>query len=86
MSSDGDGRGPDDPAGESSVDTRDTEGEWRFSLDDLEAREAEAEAAAEAQRRRTEPIEPGSPSIENTAFVLLGVVLALFIISRLFVG
>ncbi len=67
-----------------------SEDEWKFTLEDLEAREAEAEAtaeaAAEAQRRRTQPIEPGNPSLEHTVFVLLGVVLTLFILSRLLVG
>ncbi|MFQ3283969.1 MAG: hypothetical protein ACI944_000677, partial [Natronomonas sp.] len=39
-----------------------------------------------AEQERSEPIEPGSPSLENTVFVLLGVVLTLFIISRLILG
>ena len=69
-----------------SDERTDSDEEWRFSLKDIERREANAEAAAEAERRRSEPIEPGSPSFENTAFVLLGVALALFILSRLFVG
>lgn len=63
-----------------------SEEEWTFTLEDLEAREAEAEAVAEAQRRRTQPIEPGNPSLENTVFVLLGVGLTLFVLSRLLVG
>lgn len=63
-----------------------SEEEWTFTLEDLEAREAEAEAVAEARRRRTQPIEPGNPSFENTVFVLLGVGLTLFVLSRLLVG
>ncbi len=63
-----------------------SEDEWTFTLEDLEAREAEAEATAEAQRRRTQPIEPGNPSLEHTVFVLLGVLLTLFILSRLLAG
>lgn len=59
---------------------------WEFSLSDIDQREAEAEAAAEAEQERSEPIEPGAPSLENTVFVLLGVVLTLFIISRLILG
>ena len=61
------------------------EEEWQFTLQDLEEREAEAERQAEAERRRNEPLEPGDPSLENAAFVLLGALLALFVISRLFV-
>ena len=38
---------------------------------------------SEADADRGEPIEGGSPSLENVAFVLLGVLLALFILSRL---
>ena len=59
---------------------------WEFSLSDIDQREAETEAAAEAEQERSEPIEPGTPSLENTVFVLLGVVLTLFIISRLILG
>lgn len=59
---------------------------WEFSLSDIDQREAETEAAAEAEQERSEPIEPGAPSLENTVFVLLGVVLTLFIISRLILG
>jgi len=61
-------------------------GEWQFSLEDIEKREADAEAAREAEQRRTEPVEPGDPSIENVAFVLLGVAFALFVLSRAFLG
>ena len=64
----------------------DVDESWEFSLSDIDRREAEAEAAAEAEQARSEPIEPGSPSLENTVFVLLGVVLTLFIISRLILG
>ena len=59
------------------------EGEWQCTLNDIEQREDEAEAMAEAERKRTEPIETGSPSIENTAFVILGVVFALFVLLQL---
>ena len=78
--------GSDDAAGVPSDGDGGPDGQWRFSLDDIEARETAVEAAAEAERRRTEPIEPGTPSPENVLFVLLGVALALFILSRLFVG
>jgi F0F1-type ATP synthase assembly protein I len=66
-------------------DPDDPDDEWQFTLKDLKEREAEAEAReAEAERRR-EPLEPGDPSLENVTFVLLGVLLALFVVSRLFV-
>jgi F0F1-type ATP synthase assembly protein I len=66
-------------------DPDDPDEEWQFTLKDLKEREAEAEAReAEAERRR-QPLEAGDPSLENIAFVLLGALLALFVISRLFV-
>ena len=60
--------------------------EWRFSLADIEERQAEAEAQAEEAQRRREPIEPGDPSLEGAAFVLLGVFFTLYVLSRLVVG
>lgn len=49
-----------------------TEGEsWRFSLEDLEEDE------------ETEEITPGSPSLENAVFVLLGVAVTTFVIVQL---
>lgn len=64
--------------------------EWEFTLEDIEEREAQAAAEAEAEaaaaERRSEPIEAGAPTFEGTAFVLLGVVFALFVLSRLVVG
>lgn len=61
------------------------DGEWEFSLEDIARRQSQAEAAAEAERERTEPLEAGSPSLENVAFVLLGVFFALYVLSRLVV-
>jgi len=72
---------PEGPAEEPTEDETPSEGEWRFSLREIDEREAAA--AAEAEADRSEPIEPGSPSTENAAFVLLGVFLALFVLSRL---
>ena len=47
--------------------------EWRFGID---------EVGENAERDRT--IDPGSPSLENAAFVLLGVLLtALFVLTAL---
>ena len=74
-------------AGGSRSDARATdEDQWQFSIEDIESRAADAEAAADAERQRRAPISPGSPSLENVAFVVLGVLFALFILSRLLVG
>lgn len=70
----------------SATDPSTSEEEWQFTLEDIERREAEAKAEAEARERRGEPIEPGDPSLEGTAFVLLGVIFTLFVLSRLLVG
>jgi hypothetical protein len=48
------------------------EGEWRFGLDDVDEN-----GIVEPQR---EAIEPGSPSVENTVFVVLGVALTLAVL------
>jgi hypothetical protein len=82
--------GPDPDADSGSADQADEadaddDSEWQFSLQDIRDREAEREAAAEAERRRSEPLEAGDPSLENAVFVLIGVLFALFVISRLFV-
>jgi hypothetical protein len=77
------GGDPDGPAEEPTSDEAPSEEEWQFSLQDIDDREAAAAAAAEAEADRAEPIEAGTPSTENVAFVLLGVLLALFILSRL---
>lgn len=49
-------------------DSRD-EGEWRFELD-----EVDEDGVVQPER---DPIDPGSPSMENVLFMLLGVALAL---------
>lgn len=60
--------------------------DWRFELEDLE----NGEGTSEPERDESEPdrIEPGSPSLENVLFVLLGVLATLFVIVRVtaFVG
>jgi hypothetical protein len=78
--------GPDDRADGPAEEPAEPDGEWRFTLEDIAERQAAAEEAEKAQKRRQKPIEPGNPSLEGTVFVLLGVAFALFIISRLFVG
>lgn len=47
--------------------------EWPVSLEELEEDEADGRPAPE-------PIEPGSPSLEGVAFVLLGVALTLIVL------
>lgn len=53
-----------------SGDPDSEEGEWQFGVEDV------GEDAEPVQ----EPIEPGSPSIENVVFVLIGVLLAVVIL------
>jgi hypothetical protein len=48
----------------------DDESQWRFALD---------EVGEDAAPTDPEPIEPGTPSVENTVFVLLGVTLSILI-------
>lgn len=50
----------------------DDDGEWAISLDDLEGGDEDA--------YEPEPIEPGDPSLEGAAFVLLGVALTLVVL------
>ena len=53
----------DEPAGGPDADAvEDGESEWRFGLDDV-GPEAEPD-----------PLEPGSPTLENVVFVVLGAV------------
>ncbi len=59
--------------------------EWRFTLEDIERREAEREAAVQAAAERNEPLEPGEPTLEGALFVILGMAIAAFALSRLFV-
>jgi hypothetical protein len=59
---------PEQPS-DDTADSPDEDGSWDVSLADLE--------------REPDHIEPGSPSPEHVAFVLLGVVLTLAVIYRL---
>jgi len=54
----------------------DGEGEWRFGLDEV-GEEADV---------GPDPIEPGSPSVENAAFFLLGVATMAGAIAALLFG
>jgi len=51
----------------------DDDEEWAISLDDLEGEDGEGAF-------EPEPIEPGDPSIEGTAFVLLGAALTVVVL------
>ncbi len=74
--------------------------EWRFAVEDVgddqespengsdgERTDLDAGDASEAPGERDErpPLEPGSPSLENALFVLLGVFVTLFVIARVVV-
>lgn len=67
----------------------DQEGEeWKFSLSDIEEREADAEEAEEVEDHRApEPnstsIVRGSPSVENALFVALGMLVMVGVLVRL---
>ena len=76
----------------------DEEEEWRFSIEDVGSAETAANPPEEGQEEEhldaedlpgvpespeeRPPLEPGTPSLENTLFVLLGVFLTLFMIVR----
>lgn len=91
----GDGGGPastDDRAGvESGTDPDGESEEWKFSLSDIERREAEAEADPEgnddgdhrAPEPNSAPIVRGSLSAENAFFVALGMVVMIGVLFRL---
>lgn len=51
------------------------DGDWKFSLGDLEDGE---DGGAGGSRR----LEPGTPNPENALFVVLGMLIALFLIAR----
>ncbi|MFB6220704.1 MAG: hypothetical protein ABEH90_04625 [Halolamina sp.] len=52
--------------------TDDEEGEWQFGLEDV--------TEGGQKRPAPPPIEPGSPSLEGTVFILLGVALTLYVL------
>ncbi|MEF8841468.1 MAG: hypothetical protein V5A62_07545 [Haloarculaceae archaeon] len=63
---------------------------WRFELEDLsepESDEAEAEPGADERTDPSEiPVEPESWTLENAAFLVLGVAMTLFVFLRFAVG
>ncbi|WP_251341218.1 DUF7312 domain-containing protein [Haloplanus halophilus] len=54
----------------SEEDRDDDESQWRFAVD---------EVGEDAETPGSEPIEPGTPTLENSLFVLVGVTLSLLI-------
>ncbi len=67
------------------------EEEWRFPLSELEdgdgdAVDAAPDEPADPDAADSGTIEAGDPSLEGAVFLLLGVVFALFVVSRLVAG
>ncbi|WP_071391223.1 DUF7312 domain-containing protein [Haloprofundus marisrubri] len=63
-----------------TADADDTteESEWRFGVDEVgedaeDSEETDATAEPRPERRELPPLEPESPSLENSFFVLVGV-------------
>lgn len=61
----------------------DDERDWRFDLEDLSERESENTTRDEIEQLRSADPEPGSPSFENSAFVILGAVLTISVLLLL---
>lgn len=62
-----------------------SESEWKFTLEDIEQREAEKQAEKHRLEKQAKPLTPDQPTIEGTIFVVLGIFVALYILSRFFV-
>ena len=68
--------------------------DWRFSVEEVGNADADesSDGESDAEDSSTDaddpspmghsPLEPGSPSLENALFVLLGVFVTLFVIAR----
>ncbi|WP_224447556.1 DUF7312 domain-containing protein [Haloprofundus salilacus] len=54
----------------------DDESEWRFGIDEVgeDAETADDGTDGRGEERELPPLEPESPSLENSLFVLLGIV------------
>jgi len=50
--------------------------DWKFELDDVGPE-------ADPEESELPPVEEGDPTLENTAFVLLGVLVALYVFATL---
>ncbi|WP_135830178.1 DUF7312 domain-containing protein [Halorussus halobius] len=57
--------------------------EWKYDVDEVgEDADPNAPDSADPDRPELEPLEPGSPTAENTLFVALGVATMLFLFAR----
>lgn len=68
---------------ESSRNMVDDEQDWRFELEDINEKEGENTKRDKIERLRSADPEPGSPSFENAAFVILGAVLMIAVFFML---
>ncbi|GAA0305018.1 DUF7312 domain-containing protein [Halarchaeum salinum] len=60
------------------LDDADDGGEWRFAID-----EVGEDGVVEPDKSSSPPIEPGSPSVENVAFFVVGIALAVGVFALL---
>lgn len=70
---------------------RDDERQWKFSLEDIAQREQDDDpddggGNVAGTLDREEPLEPGDISLENAAFVLLGVLIVVGLIASIAVS
>lgn len=56
---------------------REDDSEWQFSVDEVGEERVQTETESVIERLRSADPEPGSPSLENSVFVLLGATLTL---------
>lgn len=82
--SEGDGAGveSDDANGEGK-------GEWRFSLDEIDAQQDDEEDSGgnvAGSLERNQPLEPGDINRENALFVTLGVLVIVVLIAAVIFG
>jgi hypothetical protein len=77
-----------DGAGVESDDAN-GEGEWRFSLDEIDARQGEGEDSngnVAGSLERNQPLEPDDINLENALFVTLGVLVIVVLIAAVIFG
>lgn len=75
-----DGSGSDDSGTHGTEATgteRNDESEWRFGVDDVDE---------DGVRATGDPIEPGSPNVENVVFFALGIFVAVGVVALLIFG
>jgi len=69
----------DEDGGSDSADAGDAQ--WRFGID-----EVGEDGVVDSERPERSPVEPGSPSLENVAFFVVGIALAVGVFALLLVG